>query len=340
LIVATMGRAFWILDDLAVLRQHDQAEQSLKVYQPEPSILGNWGSQLNGNAMSFKGTDTFTGVNPANGVIVYYNLPKLADSVHVTLEIRDASGALVNTFTSKPDANHTSYDGGPPAAAVLSKAKGLNRFVWDMRYPIMAGVPNVYIEGSYRGHKVSPGQYTLVMRYNNLEVKATCSILANPLYAVSTETYQQYHAFMSSMETTLTDMHKKINTIYAMRGQLENVLPLLSDGKQAALKKTCTNLIKKMKTWDEEMIQRKSKVYDDVDNFENKFTANYLFLINQTESDIPRVNQPNRDRLLELTKQWDGLRSQAIDILEKEAPAITKQLWEAGIGAVQVSVER
>jgi len=34
-----------------------------------------------------------------------------------------------------------------------------------------------------------------------------------------------------------------------------------------------------MKTWDEEMVQRKSKAYDDVENFPNKFTANYLFLI-------------------------------------------------------------
>ena len=31
-----------------------------------------------------------------------------------------------------------------------------------------------------------------------------------------------------------------------------------------------------MKAWDEDMIQRKTKVYDDADNFPAKFTANYL----------------------------------------------------------------
>ena len=39
------------------------------------------------------------------------------------------------------------------------KAKGLNRFVWDMRYATMPGVPGVRIEGSYAGHKAPPGKY-------------------------------------------------------------------------------------------------------------------------------------------------------------------------------------
>ena len=89
-----------------------------------------------------------------------------------------------------------------------------------------------------------------------------------------------------------------------------------------------------MKTWDEEMIQRKSKAYDDVENFPNKFTANYLFLINQTESDIPRVNKPSLDRLQELNTEWAALKARAVEIQDKNIPALNKLLWEAGIGAI------
>ena len=63
------------------------------------------------------------------------------------------------------------------------------------------------------------------------------------------------------------------------------------------MKRDAEAVLKKLKTWDEEMIQRRSKAYDDVENFPNKFTANYLFLLNQTESDLPRVNQSTLDRL-------------------------------------------
>lgn len=89
-----------------------------------------------------------------------------------------------------------------------------------------------------------------------------------------------------------------------------------------------------MKTWDEDMVQRRSKAYDDVENFENKFTANYMFLINQTESDLPRVNQPNIDRLIELNKTWATLKVRADEILNKDIPAFNKLLWAAGVGAI------
>ena len=82
------------------------------------------------------------------------------------------------------------------------------------------------------------------------------------------------------------------------------------------------------------MAQRKSKAYDDVENFPNKFTAEYLFLINQTESDIPRVNIPSRERLKELNAEWSSLKARGRAMLDKDIPAYNQLLWNAGIGAV------
>ena len=89
-----------------------------------------------------------------------------------------------------------------------------------------------------------------------------------------------------------------------------------------------------MKAWDEDMVQRKSKAYDDVENFPNKFTADYMFMLNQTESDIPQVNQPSLDLKKELDTKWAALKMQANEILEKDLPALNKMLWEAGIGGI------
>ena len=91
-----------------------------------------------------------------------------------------------------------------------------------------------------------------------------------------------------------------------------------------------------MTKWDEDMIQRKSKAYDDVENFPNKFTAEYLFLINQTESRIPRVNQSSRDRRAELDQQWAKLKATAEKFKNADIPAMNQKLWEAGIGAIKM----
>ena len=130
-------------------------------------------------------------------------------------------------------------------------------------------------------------------------------------------------------------MHRMVNSLYEKQRQLESLLSSLPSGdRYSAIKKDGEALLKKMKAWDEDMVQRKSKAYDDVENFPNKFTANYLFMINQTESDIPRVNQPSLDRMKELNAQWTSLKSRGSELLTQDIPAFNKRLWDAGLGAI------
>ena len=95
-------------------------------------------------------------------------------------------------------------------------------------------------------------------------------------------------------------------------------------------------LINDLDAWDKDMIQRKSQAYDDVENFPNKFSAEYLFLIDATNSSIPRVNQPSKDRKAELDAEWRTLKSKADGFMETSIPEFNKKLWEAGIGAIRL----
>jgi hypothetical protein len=141
---------------------------------------------------------------------------------------------------------------------------------------------------------------------------------------------------MLEMENKVIEMHNLVNMLQAKRLQLDDLLKKLptETAIQKALHTEGDSLSKKLKAWDEDMVQRQSKAYDDVENFPNKFTANYLFLLNQTESDIPRVNQPSLDRKRELDAEWAILRERAIRFLEAEIPAFNKLLWESGVGGI------
>src|SRR5436309_8206985 len=223
LIAATSGRAYWILDNLSVLRQYKKDAPAFSIYRPDNAYIVNGSSELDETSEEFTGANRLRGVNPATGVVIYYQLPEL----------------------KKDDQT------------------------------------------------------------------------------------------MSSMENELALMHRMVNDLYDKQKQLESLLSSVPAGdKFAAIKKDGEALLKKMKAWDEDMVQRKSKAYDDVENFPNKFTANYLFLINQTESAIPRVNQPSLDRMKELNGQWSTLKARANEILEKDIPALNKRMWDAGLGAI------
>jgi len=335
LIAATSGRAFWILDDLNVLRQYRKDAPALSVYKPSDAYLINGSSELDDTSEEFTGANRLRGVNPATGVVIYYNLPELKKDDQISLEIKDADGNLVRAFSSKADEKYKKYDGAPPPEPVLAKNKGLNRFVWNTRYTTMPGVPFVDMEVSFPGHKAPPGRYSITLKSGSQTVTTEAEILANPLYPTDTATYREYHQVMFGMENELTTMHRMVNDLYDKQKQLESLIAAIPAGeKYASVKKDSEALLKKMKAWDEDMVQRKSKAYDDVENFPNKFTANYLFLINATESDIPRVNQPSLDRMKELNGQWAALKARGTEMLEKDIPALNRKMWDAGLGAI------
>jgi photosystem II stability/assembly factor-like uncharacterized protein len=337
LAIATMGRSFWILDDLGLIRQFDGQQTAFKLYQPEDAVIGNWGSQLNGNSDEFDGMDDSNGVNPANGIVMYYSLATASEENELTLVVKDKDGNVVRTVSSASNPDFKKYPGGPSADPTLPNKIGLNRFVWDMRYNGMPGAPTAYIEGYFGGHKAMPGAYTASLAQGEQSANTSFKILQNPLYSTTMEQYQETHDFRAKVEANITDMHKRVNHLKKLQGQIEAVLKEVPEGEQfAKVKSDGASLMAKMKAWDEDMVQRKSKAYDDVENFPNKFTAEYIFLINQNDSSLPRVTEASKKRLIELDKQWAVLKARSEELINTDLPAYNKLLWEHGIGALHM----
>lgn len=335
LIAATSGRSFWILDDLGLIRQYKAGDNGFALYQPEPTVLANAYSELDRSTAEFDGTHPFRGVNPATGAVLYYQLPELKDNEHIQLEIKDAAGNLVRTFSSQADSTFHHFDGGPNADPTLPKAKGLNRFVWNLRYPTMVGVTNVFVEQSFSGHKAAPGKYSVSLKWNGKVVTTELEILPNPLYPLTAQQYQEHHQVMSTLENDVNKMSRLVSMHFNKLEQLNQLLANLpADEKYNSLRKEGAELAKRMKQWDEDLVQRKSKAYDDMENFPNKFITNYLFMVNHADSDIPRVTQSTLDRQKELNAEWVTLEARVKQILEVDLPAYNKKLWDAGIGGV------
>jgi len=205
-----------------------------------------------------------------------------------------------------------------------------------MQYPIVPGIPNVYIEAGFRGHRVIPGTYTMKLSYDGKTFTKTAVIKENPNYDITKAEYLEYDQIMSQFEASATDMHNKVNSLNAMSKDIKKAIKQLKKkNENSALIEEGKNLLKEIKEWDEEMVQRRSQAYDDVENFENKFTAEYLFVMNQTNSSLPKVPQASIDRKAELDKQWIPLKATAENLLNNKIPAYNQKLWNAGIGAIK-----
>ena len=121
-------------------------------------------------------------------------------------------------------------------------------------------MPGVYIEGSYSGHKAIPGKYRLALKLGD---KTAVDRRRDPRQTRSTRRrrgVREYHSVMSGMEQELTAMHDSVNSLNEKQKQLDAIITALPAGeKYAAVKRDGEALLKKLKAWDEEMIQRRSR---------------------------------------------------------------------------------
>ena len=100
LVVATHGRSFWILDDISPLRQMtpravEEGARALCAGRCVPHPVGEPGRGL------LQPASQPVGMNPSSGVIIYYSLA--AANQTVTIDILDAKGKLVRSFSSVMD---------------------------------------------------------------------------------------------------------------------------------------------------------------------------------------------------------------------------------------------
>jgi hypothetical protein len=181
LVVATHGRGFWIMDNIAALRQitPDVASAAAYLFTIPPverrgGGRGGYGGGRGGGrpgvqfgsagpmVMAYEevaGPDgrprrnyLLGGPNPPTGVPVEYYLKQPAGEV--TLAFLDAAGKAIQTFSS------TSRRG-----TVVPAAAGMNRFFWDMRYPGAREAPSSVTLASFEASRpvpplAPPGRYT------------------------------------------------------------------------------------------------------------------------------------------------------------------------------------
>ncbi len=190
LVVATHGRSFWVLDDIAPLRQAAAAVKAGQPYLYAPP------------AMVRVDNDGFLGTplppeepqadNPPNGAIVDYYLP--ASAGKVSLAIVDAHGTVMRHFSSE-DKTEIKRPLLPiaerwfPKPQTLETTAGEHRFVWDLA----AGGSGTGLgddddedsAGMPPGPRVPPGAYTLRLTVDGKSMERPLKVVMDPRAAAT-----------------------------------------------------------------------------------------------------------------------------------------------------------
>ncbi|MGB5819128.1 MAG: glycosyl hydrolase [Saonia sp.] len=206
LIVATQGRSLWMIDDLTVLHQLNNAVKTteMHLYKPKDAYRTKGG-------VSEEPSKT-EGANHPNGVVTHFYLKNIAEKDSINLTYTSMAGDTLATFSRAAKEKDKK----------LTVKKGGNTFVWDTR-----GKGAEKLEGmilwwaNLDGAKAVPGEYKVHLNVNGNTVSETFKIIPDPRAEVSIADMQKQYDFVSDVNGMVDRAHQSIKKIRKITSQLD-----------------------------------------------------------------------------------------------------------------------
>ena len=311
LVLATSGRGFWILDDLGAFQNMTKEKKTVQLFKPKDSY------RIFGGVSKATGQ----GTNPRSGVTFDYYLDKDADTLALKIEVLQGS-KVIRTYTNKNPKGFTSWPGGPSKPQVLPSKKGFNRFTWNFSREAIPSINKVFVFGGHAGSSVAPGKYTLRMTLEDETAETEATILPNPAIKSIPQDFVEQQEMLVNIENTLRDMHASVNQMRSTKSQLNHYAKLLKGNKEAkSLVEKGKDLLNRIDSWEENLIQAKQKTFQDVINFNNKLNAQLIQLKSYIDQADPKVTQGAKERYKDLMNDWQVYKTEREAIINSEMKA-------------------
>ena len=334
LVAATQGRSFWILDDLSPLQQaqHGVVSEPMKLFDPRPAYQVNWSG-------GFGFGPPRSGQNPPAGAQIFYSFGAPVPEVDggsdedmaaeaVTIEILDASGAVVRTYSSDTEAaEDASIDSLPEPATTAGK---LHRLTWNFRHASVEPIRNFTAYGGpgggSGGRLALPGTYGVRLTRGETSVSSELEVRYDPRVEVSTAELEAQDAFLADASEMRTAIMDSVNRMRDVRQQVQSVVDRTEDHADAeTISEAGTALVESIDDWIGDLAQFKRETFQDMINFETQLITQVVALMLSVDGTEPPVTSGARERLADLRARWDASRA-ALGTLQQSVDAFNAQL--------------
>ena len=329
LVLSTMGRSFWILDNLTSLRDWKSDSKNADAILFPPSAATRW--RYSGN---FHDTGA-KGKNPPAAAMVEYFL-KAKSEKEVTIEILDSKGTVVRTLKSEAEPREWAINDPDEGSfeekeADLKNDAGVQRAFWDFRYEGAKKIWRAKIDAGdpSAGPLAAPGAYTVRLTVNGKSQSHPLVLKADPRLSMSAADYDAQASLSLAIRDDVTRLTKIVNTLRSVRTQVLARRDLVKGDKTAAeWVKTADALAPKLDALEDKLHNPKAEVVYDILAFKggaklySRLIPLYSFVV---ESDgVPtqgmrEVYATMKAEVDALEKEWTALLGAEIAALNKAA---------------------
>jgi len=182
---------------------------------------------------------------------------------------------------------------------------------------------------------VPPGTYTAKFSVDGQEFSQPLTVLKDPNTGASDEDIQKQTAMLFDLRKDLESAADMVNQIETIRGQLENLKPLL---RSADLKSGADDLDKKLTDIEDNLIQRKfTGQGQDTVRFPPKLISKINYLAGGVSGGDYPPNTQQKEVQVMFESQLSSLRKRLDDVVSGDLANFNRMLREKNIGNVIAS---
>lgn len=329
LVAATQGRGFWVLDDLHVIRQADDAlaEKRVHLFAPAPTPLLH----------AVRSTPSATeGKNPPRGVTLSYYIAGEEDGP-LGIEILDESGRLVRSYSSEEGEFEKCIIGNmdqrlPFEVEYPSLEQGLNQWTWDMRRDGLNCIDDVKLFAGFAGASVIPGRYEARVIVGGSRSAAEFTVQPDPRVDATAADYEFLAARLAEVTSLLNELLDRLFEVRSARTQLDLLLSEFPDADD--LRAAGESAIEKLTAWENTVTQTRYGTYEDEDSMPPMLDVHMKHLLDVIDRAGAPVSAGSLQRLADLRDEWSERRTALALISTGDIAAVNS--WARGNGVEHV----
>jgi photosystem II stability/assembly factor-like uncharacterized protein len=328
LIVATQGRAFYIIDDLTTVQLFSEQlkDRSLYVFQDNNSSF--W--RISGPQGGPPTNASNAGMNPPNGAVINYYVKDIRDSTKASIRIFDSQGNLVRKYATDAKENRDK----------MEISRGMNEFVWNLRYPEAERIDGMILWNGFPGGIIAPpGNYTYKLNVGNDSTAGSFEIKADPNYKITKAEYQDQFEFLSKVFGKFNEIQFAIKDIRALRTQFTDFMSRQNKDSVKDIKKYIDSLSKQLTAIEEKLYQTKSKSGQDPLNYPIRINDKLSGLFDAANSGNMAPSKQAKDVYADLSRQADEELLKLKKIKEQDIPRLNQMIREKQVPIIGLKSE-
>jgi photosystem II stability/assembly factor-like uncharacterized protein len=322
LAIATHGRSFYVLDDLAVVRHMGEATRAAGPYlfPPAAAVRGAGGATI---AYALKKPAQALSIQILNGTQVVETIA--GRSAEEAKRGRGRQGG------SDDEEGGGQGRGGPPTATMTA---GLNRVMWNLTHRGPTTFPGIVLWGATTNGPVAlPGTYQVRLTVDGETLTQPLEIRMHPLRQVSDADLREQFDLATRIRDKVSEANEAVIRIRAIKDQVKD---RLTKSTEAALKTAGDRLTAGLTAVEEEIYQVRNQSGQDPLNFPIKINNRLASLLRAVSlgdgKPIANAEHIFKDLVTELKVQTDRLQ----EVLLGDVPAFNAQAKRVGVPPLTV----